>query len=75
MRLERQVDAPDITRDEREQQAARSLDEVRNGRGMQFRPDVVDAFLVVAESLPVPVTGVPPRRPRPLAAAGWASGD
>jgi len=50
--------------------AAQALAEVQNGRGAQFRPDVVDAFLAVADSLPAHVHDIPPRRLRPVAATG-----
>jgi putative nucleotidyltransferase with HDIG domain len=47
-----------------------ALEQVRLGRGTQFRPDVVDAFMDVAASLPTGQPTPPARNLRPVAAAG-----
>ena len=47
-----------------------ALEQVRGGRGTQFRPEVVDAFVTVAESLPADQGSSPVRTLRPVAAAG-----
>jgi HD-GYP domain-containing protein (c-di-GMP phosphodiesterase class II) len=47
-----------------------ALEQVRAGRGTQFRPDVVDAFLAVATNLPGSQPSSPVRSLRPVAAAG-----
>jgi len=47
-----------------------ALEQVRAGRGTQFRPEVVDAFLTVAASLPPDQSSAPVRALRPVAAAG-----
>ena len=47
-----------------------ALEQVRAGRGTQFRPEVVDAFLEVATRLPGSLPGPPVPTLRPLAAAG-----
>ncbi len=46
-----------------------ALEQVRGGRGTQFRPDVVDAFLAVATNLPGGKPSSPVRTLRPVAAA------
>ena len=48
----------------------RAIEQVREGRGTQFRPDVVDAFLAVAGTLTTPSQGAPGVRLRPVAATG-----
>ena len=50
--------------------AAVALEQVRLGRGTQFRPDVVDAFIAVAPSLPTGQPTPPARNLRPVAATG-----
>ena len=47
-----------------------ALEQVRLGRGTQFRPDVVDAFEIVAATLEESQTPTPVRSLRPVAAAG-----
>jgi HD-GYP domain-containing protein (c-di-GMP phosphodiesterase class II) len=47
-----------------------ALEQVRAGRGTQFRPDVVDAFLEVATRLPGSLPGPPVPTLHPVAAAG-----
>jgi putative nucleotidyltransferase with HDIG domain len=51
---------------------ALAVEQVRAGRGTQFRPDVVDAFLAVTESAMLQVPGQAPtlRTLRPLSATG-----
>ena len=47
-----------------------ALEQIRAGRGTQFRPDIVDAFLAVAATLPDSQSSAPVRTLRPVAAAG-----
>ena len=47
-----------------------ALEQVRSGRGTQFRPEVVEAFLEVATRSPGSPSGSPAPALRPVAAAG-----
>ena len=47
-----------------------ALEQVRAGRGTQFRPEVVDAFLTVAANLPSDQPGIHGSRPAPARGRG-----